>query len=65
MTTFPMLRNRQVRNDGDGRLANQYRERYFWQSRASGTNGRAELFELTDIPALAATIRKGRTNVTA
>lgn len=59
MNTAPILHNKEVRNDGCGRLAVESAERSFWQSKATVAGQRAEPFDLVDIPSLARDIRKG------
>lgn len=59
MNTFPMFKGKQVRNDGCGRIGNENRERYFWQSRMTRAGDRAEPIEVVNIAELATSIRKG------
>ena len=54
-----MFKGKQVRNDGCGRIGNENRERYFWQSRMTRAGDRTEPIEVVNIAELATSIRKG------
>lgn len=59
MHTTPILQGRPVNRTTCGRLANQNRERSFWQSRMTVAGGRAEPVDLVDLRALARDVRRG------